>query len=228
MTQGNTTGFGWIHSFEDYLNIFSLSKNDLKQKIIVFPAGISNFNAQLHQQNPNILSADELYQMSPMDIDQYVAERLQRLTEKFDDLDINGDKETLYQHAQSTAENFKNDFPKGKLNGRYQAMQLPELPLKDESFDIALCPRCPLQHRNKNHSKAFEIINELCRIAQDVRVFINVADEDSFKQSLGPLLIDLQQQSDAFITINDIDIRTENSHSAMLRVKQRTCSVTNN
>lgn len=227
MVKKKTTGFGWIHSFDEYKNIFALNDVDLGKKLLIFPAGISNFNAQAHQNNPHIVSADEYYQLSPMEIDKYVDERLERLKQKCQDLGDKIDQDKIITQANITANEFKTDFAQGKLDGRYQAMQLPQLPIPNESFDIALCPRCPLQHRDNNHLKAMEIINELCRIAFDVRIFISVANDDSLQQNLGPLLLHLQN-TDAFITINDIDIHTPQTHTAMLRIVQRSCNINNN
>ena len=192
-----TTAFGWIHTYEDYLNIFALNEDDLNKNIIIFPAGVGNFNA--HFKKPNIVSADEYYQMAPMEVDQYVDARLNRLKEKLKELGVTGkDRDEIYEKAQKATIDFKKDFPQGKLKGRYQAMQLPQLPVKNQKYDIALCPRCPLQHRDKNHNKALSIITELCRVAHDVRIFISVSDEDSFKHSLGPLLLQLQNK-DSFV-----------------------------
>ena len=221
----HATAFGWIHTYEDYLKIFALNKEDLKKNIIIFPAGISDFNAKFHAENNNITSADEYYQMSPMEIDQYVAGRIQRLEEKLNELNVEPQNAIeLLKKAKQAATGFKQDFPEGKLQGRYQAMQLPLLPVKEQTYDIALCPRCPLQHRDKNHQKALEIITELCRVAHDVRVFISVSDKESFKHSLGPLLMQLQQE-DSFIAINDIEVKTPKTHTAMLRITKRSCNV---
>ena len=220
-----TTAFGWIHTYEDYLSIFALSDEDLKKNTIIYPAGISNFNAHFNEQNKNIVAADLNYQMTPMEIDQYVAERLTRLKEKLSTIGVKAsDRKAILHKAQQAANDFKRDFPQGKLEGRYQAMQMPNLPVKDQSYELALCPRCPLQNKDSNHHKAYDIINELCRIAHDVRIFISVSDQESFKHSLGPLLMQLQNQ-DAFVTINDIAIKTPNTHTAMLQITQRSCNV---
>jgi hypothetical protein len=220
-----TTAFGWIHTYEDYLNIFALSDGDLDKSIIIYPAGISNFIAKLPKKNINSVAADENYQMTPMKIDQYVLNRMQKLEEKLNTISLRDDsRNRILQQARDASEDFKKDFPAGKLEGRYQAMQMPLLPAKNQSYEIALCPRCPLQNKDKNHNKALDIINELCRIAYDVRIFVSVSDQDSFQHSLGPLLIQLQDK-DAFVTINDIAIKTPNTHTAMLRILQRSCSV---
>jgi hypothetical protein len=220
-----TTAFGWIHTYEDYLKIFALSDHDLEKNIIIYPAGISNFVAKLPKRNITAVAADENYQMPPMEIDKYVSDRIHKLEEKLNTIGIkNNNKNIILQKARESAEDFKNDFPAGKLEGRYQAMQMPLLPVRNQKYEIALCPRCPLQNKDKNHNKALDIINELCRIAYDVRVFVSVSDQESFKHSLGPLLIQLQDK-DTFITINDIAIKTPNTHTAMLRITQRSCNV---
>jgi ubiquinone/menaquinone biosynthesis C-methylase UbiE len=67
---------------------------------------------------------------------------------------------------------FLGDYENGKLDGRYIAAQLPDLPFAPLSFDIALCSHFIFFYSDSLslmfHQQA---LDELCRVAREVRVF---------------------------------------------------------
>jgi hypothetical protein len=67
---------------------------------------------------------------------------------------------------------FLGDFPAGKSSGRYLDAQLPNLPLPDDAFDIALCSHFLFLY-SERHDSDFHVrsILELLRLAPDVRIF---------------------------------------------------------
>jgi methyltransferase family protein len=69
-------------------------------------------------------------------------------------------------------EKFLDDYDEGKRQGRYVAAKLPIIPFPDKSFDLAVCSHFLFLYA-EHLSEAFHhsAIQELCRVAREVRVF---------------------------------------------------------
>jgi hypothetical protein len=67
---------------------------------------------------------------------------------------------------------FLEDFPQGIQQGRYIISELPVLPFDTEQFDLALCSHFLFTYSDLL-SQDFHLasIRELCRVAQEVRIF---------------------------------------------------------
>lgn len=67
---------------------------------------------------------------------------------------------------------FLADYPIGLKQGRYIGGELPVLPFADNEFDLAVCSHLLFLY-SEQLSEDFHIasIRELCRIAEEVRVF---------------------------------------------------------
>ena len=64
------------------------------------------------------------------------------------------------------------DYEAGRTAGRYVDAALPELPFQKGQFDLALCSHFLFLY-SKHHSAQFHVesIEEMCRVATEVRVF---------------------------------------------------------
>ncbi len=69
-------------------------------------------------------------------------------------------------------EEFLRDFAQGKAEGRYVEGDLPHLPFADGEFDIAVCSHLLFLY-SEQLSADFHVaaIQELCRVATEVRIF---------------------------------------------------------
>lgn len=67
---------------------------------------------------------------------------------------------------------FLGDYEQGKAQGRYVDAELPALPLRDASFDLALCSHFLFLYTTQL-GEAFHrsAILEMCRVAGEVRIF---------------------------------------------------------
>ena len=69
-------------------------------------------------------------------------------------------------------ESFLKDFEKGKAEGRYQAGSLPHLSFNNKDFGISLCSHFLFLYSEQLSDKFhMASIKELCRVAQEVRIF---------------------------------------------------------
>jgi ubiquinone/menaquinone biosynthesis C-methylase UbiE len=67
---------------------------------------------------------------------------------------------------------FLEDFATGLTDGRYIEGALPELPVDDNQFDLALCANFLFLYSDQL-SQEFHLqsLRELCRVAEQVRIF---------------------------------------------------------
>ena len=69
----------WGRSFDEYLDMFNLSEDDLARDIVGVGDGPASFNALMHQRGTSIISVDPVYRYSE-------AELRQRIQETYDDV----------------------------------------------------------------------------------------------------------------------------------------------
>lgn len=125
--------------------MFSLTPADLKRKIMGCGDGPASFNAELTERGGNVTSIDPIYSFSSDRIRQwisetcdYVIDQIWKNKEKFVWQEI-GSVEELARLRMSAMTKFLEDFPKGIMQKRYLAGELPSLPFGDKEFDLALC-----------------------------------------------------------------------------------------
>ncbi|WP_150468150.1 hypothetical protein [Francisella sp. SYW-9] len=136
----------WGRSLEEYRQMFLLSQNDLKSKILGCGDGPSSFNYEVTNIGGDVTSIDPIYQFSKKDIKQRIIETSKEVIKQ---LSINKDKyvwksiasiDALYNIRTKSMDNFLSDYDRGKSESRYIYNTLPDLSsFADKSFDIVLC-----------------------------------------------------------------------------------------
>ena len=224
VTQKTHTAFGWIHAFEDYLNMFKLSEDDLNKSILVTPANISNFNVIQHQQDRPTISSDPIYMNGIEEVANYTANRLKTLENKLAQLGDPWDQEQTRRKWREIAHSFLRDFPAGFDSGRYSSCTESDFLKQNSRFDLALCPRCSLEAEHKGYQEALNQITTLCSIAKVVRVFININLKSSIETILGPLMVHLQQNHYG-LSFHEIKVHSPFQTAAMLEVWATECQI---
>jgi len=167
----------WDRSFEEYCRMFALSLDDLHLRILGCADGPASFNAEAAA-GLSTISCDPLYRFSAEEIRQRirdtsdaVLEQTRRNREEFLWTSIRSIEE-LRQLRMSSVGLFLADFEEGKRQGRYVDAELPNLPFADGDFDIALCSHFLFLY-SEQFSEDFHVtaIQEMCRVAEEVRVF---------------------------------------------------------
>jgi hypothetical protein len=168
----------WGRSFEEYVAMFSLSREDLGQRIVGCGDGPAAFNARLTRRGGRVLSVDPLYCFSADDVHRRIREtyadvmtQTRENRHEFIWKSI-ASVEELGRIRLAAMEEFLSDFPPGKAQGRYVAGALPGLPFADGEFEMALCSHLLFLY-SEHLSEEFHVasIMELCRIASEVRIF---------------------------------------------------------
>ena len=218
----------WVHSLNDYRSMFGLSNKDLDRSILDYPACISSFNAEMHALGHKVVSADPYYNLPPLDMSKHADDIIQRLATQLhhyaDRIQGEGEKtlENILNAWNQYAQLFVTDYSQGQLEGRYQAAGLPTLPFEHFQFQLALCP--DLLFRGENESPE-QVINELCRVAHEVRVFPLLDDEGEVASELGPVMLKFQETNYG-VEVREVPYRLQKGSNAMLRIWAKECTVT--
>ncbi len=190
----------WGRSFDEYLDMFNLSEDDLARDIVDVGGGPAAFNSGMHQRDAPIISVDPIYQYSE-------AELRQRIQETYKDIITqafgNRDKFVWTRFAsvgelvafrRQTMETFCQDFETGRQQGRYVVAALPNLPFPDRHFDLVLSAHL-LFFYSANRDLAFHLdaVRELLRIGTEVRIFPLVDVNNSFSTFVLPVIRELKK-----------------------------------
>jgi hypothetical protein len=182
----------WGRSLEEYLRMFALTPDELHLKILDCAGGPASFNAEMTRQGYDVISCDPIYQFCADEIAQRIQEIYQTM--------IDGAKATrdyfVWQDIQSpehlgqirmaAMQQFLKDLPLGIQQGRYITAELPVLPFDTKQFDLAVCSHFLFTYSDLL-SQDFHLgsIQELCRVAVEVRIFPLL---NNFSREVSPLL----------------------------------------
>lgn len=211
-------------TYEEYVNMFMLSVEDLKgKKILDCPAGACSFTAVGNRSGLDVTACDIAYFHS--------AEDLRR--KGIQDIDH------AMEHMQKAQKNFKWDYFKdigGLRNHRLNALQecskdmkdfgekyipatLPTLPFGNEEFDILLSAHFLFMYGDRlDYQFHIESINELVRVTkEEVRIFPLVDLEGKRYEHLDKVTSSLEDNG---FTVEEVKVPYEfqlNANS-MLRI----------
>lgn len=168
----------WGRSFEEYIAMFALSEEDLGKRFLGCGDGPANFNCVMTRQGRHVISADPIYHFSAEEIRNRIDETFEEVMEQT----RNNKDEFVWKHISSVEElgrvrmaavkDFLSDYAIGLRDSRYVESSLPILPFDDNQFDIALCSHFLFLY-SELYSANYHIqsIQELCRVASEVRIF---------------------------------------------------------
>jgi len=169
----------WGRSKKEYMEMFSLSKEDtLSKKILGCGDGPSSFNTEVDYDGGEVVSIDPLYAYSKKEIMQRIDEVSEEVMEQ---VRANADNfvwknipdvESLEHIRIEAMMEFLMDYEDGKEEGRYIDASLPVLPFEDNSFDLALSSHFLFLY-SEHLDEAFHqaAIEEMLRVSDEVRIF---------------------------------------------------------
>jgi SAM-dependent methyltransferase len=217
----------WGRSSEEYIRMFDLTPDDLKVRILDCAGGPASFNAEMTRQGYQVLSCDPIYQFSAEQIAQRIQETYQTVIntakatrEYFIWQDIES-PEKLGQIRMSAMQQFLEDFPLGIQQGRYIEGELPMLPFNTAQFELALCSHFLFTYSDVL-SQEFHLasIQELCRVAGEVRIFPLL---NNFSSEVSPLLPFVMQELAALgyhLEIKQVSYEFQKGGNQLLRICQ--------
>ncbi|MEL7034638.1 MAG: SAM-dependent methyltransferase [Cyanobacteria bacterium J06592_8] len=219
----------WGRSFQEYLDMFGLTSDELKCSILDCAGGPASFNAEMKRRGYQTISCDPIYQFSVSDIHQriqetypVVIEQLQKNQENYI-WKIIKSPEHLGEVRMAAMQQFLADFPDGKQQGRYVTAALPKLPFDSQQFDLALSSHLLFSY-SQHLSEEFHIesVLELCRVAREVRLFPLLEISGTLSPFVTPVISHLEQQG-WNVEIEPVLYEYQKGGNQMLRVFRSNC-----
>ena len=165
-------------SKREYELMFNLTAADCGKRILGCADGPASFNAEMRAAGHAVVSIDPLYQFQADAIQQQFNQSIDNVIAIIDATPENWvwsyhrDSQDLRRNRCRVMQLFVADYAEGTQFGRYIAAGLPQLPLNDQAFDLALCSHFLFLY-SQQFSEQFHLdaVAELCRVAQEVRIF---------------------------------------------------------
>jgi hypothetical protein len=214
----------WGRTFDEYAAMFALDEVDRSRSILGCSDGPASFNAEALQRNVKVVSADPLYEFSVPQIRKRIADTAPliaaQIKENAQDFVWNHFKsvDELVAARMKAMQAFLADFNTGLEQGRYVPAQLPDLPFFAGTFDLALCSHFLFLY-SEQHDAQFHIeaLRELCRVAQEVRIFPLLELNGAPSRHL-PEVIDALKAGGCTVQIVPVNYEFQKGGNQMLRL----------
>jgi hypothetical protein len=168
----------WGRSFNEYRLMFKLSEQNLSGGVLDCGGGPASFTAELSASGHRAISVDPIYAYSGSEIRarfEVTAESMLsqvRATPCDWTWSYHRDPDDLLANRRAALESFLADYERGLPDCRYIVGELPSLPLSSGSFRLAVCSHLLFLYSDLlSEDFHIESLRELCRVAQEVRVF---------------------------------------------------------
>ncbi len=215
----------WGRNLNEYIKMFNLTSAELQLKIIDCAGGPASFNVEMTKQGYNVISSDPIYQFSVEEITRRIQETAQKIVEgtkitrdAFVWQDIHS-PEHLAQVRMAAMQQFIADLPLGIEQGRYITSELPNLPFNNNQFDLALCSHFLFTYSDLL-SQDFHItaIQELCRVATEVRIFPLLKVFSTEGSEILPLVMKSLSEQGYNLEIKQVPYEFQKGGNQMLKV----------
>jgi hypothetical protein len=172
----------------EYELMFALTESDRHKSIIGIGDGPASFNAEMTAVGYQVTSIDPIYQFTGSEIKNRFDACIDGIIEQVRNTPNNWiwsyhkSPEDLRANREKAIALFLEDFDRCKIEGRYLNAELPKLDFQDKQFQLALCSHFLfLYSEHLSFEFHLESIRELCRIAEEVRIFplLNLAQARS-------------------------------------------------
>ncbi len=215
----------WGRSFEEYRKMFALSDKDLSERILGCADGPASFNSGLTKRGGRIVSVDPLYRFSPEEIRNRIDQVFETVlgeTRKNAHEFVWGTISSvgaLGETRRKAMDEFLDDYPEGRDEGRYLDGSLPELPFREKEFELALCSHYLFLY-SPHLSLDFHLwsIRELCRVAREVRIFPLLELGAVPSRHLDEIQKKLREQ-DYTVSIVSVDYEFQRGGNRMMEVR---------
>ncbi|EDX74587.1 hypothetical protein MC7420_6065 [Coleofasciculus chthonoplastes PCC 7420] len=216
----------WGRSLDEYVRMFDLQPDELRLTLLDCAGGPASFNAEMTCQGYNVISCDPIYQFSATDIKRRIQEVYPRV---IDGVKANRDNyvwqtigtpEELGEIRLSAMEEFIDDLSIGIEQGRYIKAELPGLPFTTRQFSLAVCSHFLFSYSDLL-SQAFHLlsIQELCRVANEVRIFPLVDISGDVSPHLSPVISELNAQG-YNVEIKQVAYEFQQGGNQMLQIRK--------
>lgn len=168
----------WGRPFDEYRLMFALGERELSEPVLGCGDGPASFNAELTARGGRVVSCDPIYVFDGAQIrhrfDACAGPIVSQVKARPENYvwSYHRDADELLRARRGALETFLADYEAGRRRGRYVAAALPHLPFADGRFGLAVCSHLLFLYSGlltlEFHLAA---VDELCRVARDVRIF---------------------------------------------------------
>lgn len=216
----------WGRNLEEYRSMFNLTDYDLDKRIISFGDGPASFNFEMTGLDKNVVSIDPIYGFTADELKQriietkdIVIEQTKNNLENFVWTKIKNVEE-LEKIRLSAMDNFLIDFELGKTENRYVNHEMPDkTSFGDLTFDLGLSSHFLILYSQLGLDFHISSINEMLRIAKEVRIF-PILNLDAKKSELLDKLI-RHFQMNFIVDIEKVDYEFQKNGNEMLTIKRK-------
>jgi hypothetical protein len=217
----------WGRSFDEYRRMFALTDEDLGRSILGCADGPASFNAEATRQGVRVVSFDPLYAFTRSDIEARISATRDQVLEQtrlnaHEFVWGNGisDVEDLGRLRMAAMQTFLDDYDAGRRQRRYVNVALPSLPFPENAFGLALCSHFLfLYSAQLGETFHLDAMRDLCRVAEEVRVFPLLAlggERSPFVEACIRELCDAGYEA----TIETVPYEFQRGGNQMLRVQR--------
>ncbi len=216
----------WGRLFEEYVDMFGLSSQDLDKNILGCGDGPASFNSTMNKKNKKVVSIDPIYQLGKEDIEKRIEEtydivlsQTSQNKDKFVWTKIK-DLAELGDIRMKAMKDFLDDYNLGKAEKRYIFAELPSLPFKDLQFDLALSSHFLFLYTD-NLSLDFHMkaIGEMLRVSKEVRIF-PLLDVNAKRSPYVDKVIEKYNKKDYFAEEVEVNYEFQKGGNSMLKIKK--------
>lgn len=213
-------------TFEEYLDMFSLSAEELQgKKILDCPAGACSFTAVGNKLGLDVTACDIAYYHSCEDLKNKGLQDIEHAMHNMEKAKSNyiwnyfEDVEGLKKHRLRALQDCTDDMK--KFNERYIPVTLPSLPFNNAEFDIVLSAHFLFMYADRlDYQFHIETLNELLRVTkEEVRIFPLDDLEGKRYEHLDKIIIYLNNNG---CTVEEVKVPYEFQKNAnsMLKIKK--------
>ena len=215
----------WGRSFDEYVAMFDLSRQDLASRILGCGDGPASFNCILTGRGGHIVSVDPIYHFSAAEI----GSRIDEIYEEVINQTEKNKAEFVWDNISSVEElgrvrmdamhDFLSDYTVVLKDGRYVEASLPSLPFEDGKFDLALCSHLLFLYSEQlSEDFHFQSVKELCRVSSEIRIF-PILELGAKKSRHLEKIIDKLDKNNFVVSIEKVSYEFQKGGNKMMKVK---------
>ena len=214
----------WGRTLREYELMFALTESDKKLKILGCGDGPASFNAEWTALGGSVISIDPVYQFSGAEIqERFEAVReniiagVEATPEKWS-WSFHQNSQDLLANRVAALDGFLADYNAGKKAGRYLVGELPALSFADREFNLTVCSHLLFLYSNLlSFDFHLAALLELCRVADEVRVFPLLDLVGNISIHLDPIRLALHDKG-IETSIEKVDYEFQKGGNQMLRI----------
>ncbi|MBK1791268.1 hypothetical protein JIN82_08900 [Persicirhabdus sediminis] len=220
----NVVPFG--RSLDEYQKMFSLTKSELKSKIIGVADGPASFNAELRALGGEVISIDPIYEFGADEIEERFNAVIDNIIAQVENTpndwvwSYHGSSDGLRENRMKATQVFTDDYRVNRQSSSYVQGALPSLPFADDQFELGLCSHFLFLYTD-HYSYEFheQSVLEMLRVAKEVRIFPLLTLMREYSPYIEPLLSVLID-SGYSVDVREVEYELQKGGNQMLVIKR--------